>query len=206
MEFEELRALFPRHSAQTAEALSQLDFEQIDYDLLVDCVCMVATKAGRNAVDRAAVKFERGATGGGLVGEDGREDPSVEAEALVVEELEEERRVDITDGRALQGASEILEQKAIVRIVAKDSRRAFHVIDSASRGKSHTCLPGFCTCMAYCMTVASKPESLVCKHELANLLADALGMTEDSVKEEAEFARELDHRTTLPMTEYVAQQ
>ena len=107
---------------------------------------------------------------------------------------------------ALQGASEILEQKAIVRIVAKDSRRAFHVIDSASRGKSHTCLPGFCTCMAYCMTVASKPESLVCKHELAILLADALGITEDSVKEEAEFARELDHRTTLPMTLYETQQ
>ena len=77
---------------------------------------------------------------------------------------------------AVAGAAEILDHKVVTRVVARSSRRAFHLVEGQSRGRDYTCLPGFCTCMSYCLHVASRPEAVVCKHELATLLADSLGL------------------------------
>jgi len=81
---------------------------------------------------------------------------------------------------ALIGASEILDNKQVKRIEATSSGRSFFLVASSSR-KPHLSIPGFCSCAAFRHKVASHAELLVCKHELAVMLAEALGM---SVKEQ----------------------
>ena len=97
------------------------------------------------------------------------------------------------------GAAEILDHKCITRVVAHESRRHFHVVEGQSRGETHTCLPGFCTCMFYCINVACKPEAVVCKHELAVLLADSLSLTQQRVVDDEQWARELELATNKPL-------
>ena len=106
---------------------------------------------------------------------------------------------------AAAGAAEILDKKTVTRVVAKQSGREFYVVEGNTRGKTHTCLPGFCTCTSFCISVASKPEALVCKHELAVLLADALGLTLQRELEDVDWAREYGLALTLPLMQYDAE-
>jgi hypothetical protein len=104
---------------------------------------------------------------------------------------------------ALAGAAEILDQKSIVQCVARDSRRAFHSVESAGgREKPHACIPGFCTCKFYSINVASKPDALVCKHELAVLLADALGLSLQREVDDDAWAEEFSRATSLAMAQF----
>ena len=100
----------------------------------------------------------------------------------------------------LQNAAEILDHKTITRVVARESGREFFAVEANGRNTHpHTCLPGFCTCMSYCQNVASKPDQLVCKHELAVMLAQALGKTLTQTLDDAEWASKLQLATSIPM-------
>ena len=105
----------------------------------------------------------------------------------------------------LEGAAEILDQKSVTRKVARDSKRTFHVVDGKARNETHACIPGFCTCKAYCNNVASKPDMLACKHELAVLLADALGLTLQHELDDAEWAVDFSRTMTLATMKYGTQ-
>lgn len=56
---------------------------------------------------------------------------------------------------ALTGAAEILDTKAITKVVARQSRRSYHLVEGMQRNKNYACVPGFCSCMSWCMTVAT---------------------------------------------------
>ena len=103
---------------------------------------------------------------------------------------------------ALAGATEILDKKTITCVLARESRREYFMVDSGKSKKSHTCLPGFCSCMAYCLKTAAKPDALVCKHELAVLLAAPLGKLQHRELEDDEWAKMFNHAVTMPMNEY----
>ena len=73
---------------------------------------------------------------------------------------------------ALPLAAEILDHKTIMRCVARDSKREFYTV-SASAKQVHCCIPGWCSCNSYAFEVLSS-RKLVCKHELAVLVATAM--------------------------------
>ena len=73
---------------------------------------------------------------------------------------------------ALPLAAEILDHKTILRCVARDSKREFYTV-SASAKQVHCCIPGWCSCNSYAFEVLSS-RKLVCKHELAVLVATAM--------------------------------
>jgi len=102
----------------------------------------------------------------------------------------------------LDGAAEILDRKMVTRLVARRSRREYFLVEGNGRGKSHTCVPGFCTCKSFCLSVAAKPDLLVCKHELAVLLAEPLGKLHNNELEDDEWAKAFSHAMTMPMMEY----
>ena len=102
---------------------------------------------------------------------------------------------------ALSGAAEILDQKTVTRVIARSSKREYYLVEGNGR-KAHTCLPGFCTCMSFCLSVASKPETLVCKHELAVLMADAFGRTLLRELDDDDWAAQFSLATTLPLMMY----
>ena len=103
---------------------------------------------------------------------------------------------------ALAGAATVLDQKSVTRVVAQQSRREYFLVDGNGRSTSHTVVPGFCTCMSYCLNVASKPDALVCKHELAVMLAEPLGMMCCRELEDDEWARRFSQAMTMPMMTY----
>ena len=103
---------------------------------------------------------------------------------------------------SLKSAAEILDSKTLTRVVARQSRRTFFVVEGQGRNKQHTVVPGFCTCQAYCHRVAARPEELVCKHELAVLLAAPLGKLLDSELDDAEWCTAFQRATTIPMIDY----
>lgn len=103
---------------------------------------------------------------------------------------------------ALSGAADILDNKSVTRVVARESGREFFVVDGNGRNKAHTCIPGFCTCMSYCLNVVTKPDALVCKHELAVLLSDSLGLALTRELPDAEWAKEYRMKMSMPMMAY----
>ena len=94
---------------------------------------------------------------------------------------------------SLAGATEILDEKVVTKVVARESRREYFLVDGSRRNESHTCVRGFCTCLAYCHNVASRPDALVCKHELAVMLAEALGKSGHRELDDAEWAAQFSH-------------
>jgi hypothetical protein len=100
---------------------------------------------------------------------------------------------------ALTGAAEILDHKVVTRMVAQGTRREFFLVEASKGKQPHTVLPGFCTCDHYCKKVVGSPEVLVCKHELAVLLADALGLAHLSEHEEAEWVQKFSLAMAAPM-------
>ena len=98
---------------------------------------------------------------------------------------------------ALQAAIDVLDHKSIARITARKSGRFYHLVDGQSRDRPHLCLPGFCSCMSYCISVATKPDSLVCKHEVAVLLSDSLGQTLQREVDDEQWASDFFARTCL---------
>eukprot|EP00966_Prymnesium_polylepis_P285206 6588174-Prymnesium_polylepis.1 len=104
---------------------------------------------------------------------------------------------------AAAGAAEILDSQREIRCyVATRSKRKYCVI-AASSQSAHCTIPGFCTCRAFCYQVAAKPEALVCKHELAVLLADALGRVQEKRDVEDDvWAAEFSLAMSAPMVAY----
>jgi predicted nucleic acid-binding Zn finger protein len=105
---------------------------------------------------------------------------------------------------AAAGAAKILDEKSVTRVVASSSGREYFLVEGNGRTKAHTCVAGFCTCKSYCMSVASRPDLVVCKHELAVMLADALGLTLRQELDDGEWTAQYLLATTMPMMEYDA--
>ena len=56
--------------------------------------------------------------------------------------------------------------------------------------------------MSYCISVASKPDALVCKHEVAVLLSDSLGQTLQREVDDEQWASDFLHATNMSMMSY----
>ncbi|KAL3905141.1 MAG: hypothetical protein SGPRY_011017 [Prymnesium sp.] len=104
---------------------------------------------------------------------------------------------------AAVGAAEILDHRSVTRHLSSSSRREFFTIGARSK-TSHCILPGFCTCASYCFQVAAKPDCLLCKHELAVLLACALRSVHTLELEEEEWATQFSLAIGIPMAAYAA--
>ena len=103
---------------------------------------------------------------------------------------------------ALPGAAEILDHKTVTRCVARTSGRRFHLVGSAAK-RDYCVIRGFCTCMNYAFSVASKPEALLCKHELAAELADALDLALTSEYDDEEWATKLEMYSRLDLESFM---
>ena len=103
---------------------------------------------------------------------------------------------------ALPGAAEILDHKTVTRCVARTSGRRFHLVGSAAK-RDYCVIRGFCTCMNYAFSVASKPEALLCKHELAAELADALDLALTSEYDDEEWAAKLEMFSRLDLESFM---
>ena len=101
------------------------------------------------------------------------------------------------------GAAEILDRKVVTRMLSRASRREYFLVEGSGR-HPHVVMPGFCTCQFYCQHVATRPDSLACKHEIAVLAANALGLMQWRELDDDEWAREFDAAITMPMTQYPA--
>lgn len=99
------------------------------------------------------------------------------------------------------GAVEILDHRCITLHIARVSRREFYTIDASSK-RSHCTLPGFCTCCAFCYQVATKPDALLCKHELAVRLGKALGLVRTLELDDTEWATQFALAIGVPMSAY----
>ena len=97
---------------------------------------------------------------------------------------------------ALPLAAEILDHKTIIRCVARDSKREFYTV-SASAKQLHCCIPGWCSCNSYAFEVVSSRNKLVCKHELAVMVASALSLGHTNVMDDAKWVNEFALHTTL---------
>uniref|UniRef100_A0A7S3AY48 SWIM-type domain-containing protein n=1 Tax=Haptolina ericina TaxID=156174 RepID=A0A7S3AY48_9EUKA len=102
---------------------------------------------------------------------------------------------------AFNGAAEILDHRPIMRCIARESRREFYTIDAKAK-RSNCMVPGFCTCGSFCFHVAAKPEMLLCKHELAVRIADAVGLLQITEVDDQEWARKFSLAFALPMVNY----
>ena len=100
---------------------------------------------------------------------------------------------------ALSGAAEILDHKAITRLIARESHREFCLVEGRSSKQSYAVLPGFCTCPAYSQKVAHRAEWSVCKHELAVMLASSLGLVQSNEIDDREWADKFNLVLTLPV-------
>ena len=105
---------------------------------------------------------------------------------------------------AASSAAEILDQKVLTRVVARHSRREYFLVEGSGKACSHTVIPGFCTCQNYWKHVASRPDALVCKHELAVLLASALSRVQQRELDDGEWATQYAMALDLEMHGYVA--
>ena len=81
-------------------------------------------------------------------------------------------QLDFLCPEALPLAAEILDHKTIIRCAARDSKREFYTVSSSAK-QQHCCIPGWCSCNSYAFEVLSS-RKLVCKHELAVMVASAL--------------------------------
>ena len=84
-------------------------------------------------------------------------------------------------------AAEILDHKTIMRCVARDSKREFYTVSSSGK-QQHCCIPGWCSCNSYAFEVLSS-RKLVCKHELAVLVAAALSLGHTNVLDDERWAQ-----------------
>ena len=105
---------------------------------------------------------------------------------------------------AASGAAEIIDHRVVTRMVARASRREFFLVEPSKGSRSHTVLPGFCTCPFYAQRVAGRTEELVCKHELAALIAVSIGRDRLVELDENEWAQKFSLAITLPMSGYGA--
>ena len=69
--------------------------------------------------------------------------------------------------------------------------------------RDYCVIRGFCTCMNYAFSVASKPEALLCKHELAAELADALDLALTSEYDDEEWAAKLEMFSRLDLESFM---
>ena len=114
--------------------------------------------------------------------------------------LEAWRALQLLCPDATTGAAEILDRKVVTRVFSSTSKREYFLVEGSGAARSpHVVVPGFCTCQFYCQHVATKPDSLACKHEIAVLAATALGLLQWRELDDDEWAREFDAAITYPM-------
>ena len=100
---------------------------------------------------------------------------------------------------ALPLAAEILDHKTIIRCVSKETRREFYKVDSNAK-RSYCCIPGWCSCQSCAFEVlGSSRTKLVCKHELAVMIASALSLGVTNELDEERWAAEFGLATGLAL-------
>ena len=82
----------------------------------------------------------------------------------------------------------------------QETRRSFFLVGSSAK-RPYLSIPGFCTCAGYCHKVAAQAEVLVCKHELAVLLSEALGVSQIEEVPEEKWAKRFAIEWDLSMFE-----
>ena len=107
---------------------------------------------------------------------------------------------------ASPGAADIVDSKIVTRVVSRKTRREYFLVEGSTAGTSRTkayiCLPGFCTCDFYHQKVSARPDALVCKHELAVMLATVLAKVQDHELEEEEWKRAFDLSLSLEFPQH----
>ncbi|KAG0479286.1 hypothetical protein HPP92_009985 [Vanilla planifolia] len=83
-------------------------------------------------------------------------------------------------GKNLERATTIVDQSGIGRVFGKPSGRVVFKVVGESRKEDYICFPEhFCTCQSFFFDVVNKGEQLYCKHQIAALLAEAVGACND---------------------------
>ncbi|XP_020257692.1 zinc finger SWIM domain-containing protein 7-like isoform X4 [Asparagus officinalis] len=90
-------------------------------------------------------------------------------------------------GKNFERATRIVDQGGVRRITGNPSGRfLFLVVGESRRKEEYICFPEHhCTCYSFFYDIVSRSEQLCCKHQLAVLLAEAVGVhTEETVSDE----------------------
>ena len=99
---------------------------------------------------------------------------------------------------ALPLAADILDHKTIIRCVAKESQREFYTVSSGNSKHQHCVIPGWCSCNSYAFEVLGS-RKLVCKHELAVMVAAALSLGHTNVMDDERWGHEFALATRLSL-------
>eukprot|EP01126_Amoeba_proteus_P009759 TRINITY_DN13729_c0_g2_i2.p1 TRINITY_DN13729_c0_g2~~TRINITY_DN13729_c0_g2_i2.p1 ORF type:complete len:110 (+),score=22.30 TRINITY_DN13729_c0_g2_i2:89-418(+) len=96
-----------------------------------------------------------------------------------------------TGGTKLIHALDLLDKGLCHCIVATRSRRRAWRVVGGTKGnvENHLCFPHFCSCPHFTLTVMTKENELLCKHQLAVLLGEALNMCHIREVDDVEFGR-----------------
>ena len=96
------------------------------------------------------------------------------------------------------GAADILDHRSCIRCVSKETRREFWQVSQKAK-QTYCVIPGWCSCQSYSFEVLGSRNKLVCKHELAVMLATALGLGHTNELDEEKWAAELDLATRFSL-------
>tara|TARA_B110001452_G_scaffold39629_1_gene30383 strand:+ start:2372 stop:2827 length:456 start_codon:yes stop_codon:yes gene_type:complete len=99
---------------------------------------------------------------------------------------------------ALPLAADILDHRSVIRCVSKETRREFWQVSQKAK-QTYCVIPGWCSCQSYSFEVLGSRNKLVCKHELAVMLATALGLGHTNELDEEKWAAELDLATRFSL-------
>ena len=103
---------------------------------------------------------------------------------------------------ALPGAAEILDHKTVTRCVARTSGRRFHLVGSAAK-RDYCVIRGFLHLHELRVQRRVAPDALLCKHELAAELADALDLALTSEYDDEEWAAKLEMYSRLDLESFM---
>ena len=88
--------------------------------------------------------------------------------------------------------------RTIIRCVSRETRREFYQVQGTAKER-YCCIPGWCSCPNFAIDVVGKRSKVVCKHELAVMIAAALNHSPPCCStnevDEERWATELDLAT-----------
>lgn len=93
-------------------------------------------------------------------------------------------------GKNFERATRIVDQGGVRRVSGSPSGRfLFLVVGESRRKEEYICFPEHhCTCCSFFYDVVSRGEQLCCKHQLASLLAEAVGAHGEVLVSDEELA------------------
>jgi len=86
-------------------------------------------------------------------------------------------------------ALDLLDRDLVTKINAQPSGRSFFQVESQSKSSeaNYNCIQNFCSCYSFNILI-NKEESIMCKHQLAVKLAEALGKNKTKDITDSEYA------------------